>query len=654
MSDAPIAGRYTTGEVLGRGASATVYSAHDDVLDRPVALKIISAALASDPDFQLRFQREARLAARLDHPNIVTVHDVGITPDGRTFIAMRLLSGRSLDQVISGRAPLPAAEAISYLRQLASALDYIHERGLVHRDIKPNNVVVDEHGRATLTDFGIARALDSARVTLPGLTIGTPRYMSPEQVRGEDPTTATDIYSLAVMAYEMFSGKPPFEGQGTGLMFKIVHEEPSPLAAHNPNLPPGLSDVLNRGLDKVATARWPSAGEFADAVAAIFTQAPMIATPTPAELDATIIQPAEAPVAAPVLAAAVVPAASPPVEDVPEPTEVLQSVQTPALVETPTLVVQALQGTGVSPEAPNEAAPSPQATNPPAVPPDLAATRIAQNPAPAAPPASSAPEARATARAVEPPAAPPPTPIAAAPPPAQPPAARQVPSPQQPSPPSEGPPPGGPVNRPEPVPAPAPVTSGSGGGSKKSGPPLALLGGGAAALLGAGVLAFVLMGGGDDDDPLATASETPTTEDAAATTPSPSATPSRTPTQRPTATSTSTATATATSPPTATPTPEGRWTEITSITSSGGNYVVQYTTSYPTPPDGYHVHFFWDTVPVSAAGSPGPGPWYVYYGPIPFQVAANQRPAGATQLCILVANPNHSINPGTGNCVALP
>jgi serine/threonine-protein kinase len=263
LAEELIAGRYTVQEELGRGASATVYRARDTLLDRPVALKIISSGLASDPEFTWRFEQEARLAARLDHPNIVTVYDVGAQADGRAFIAMRLLQGKALDQLMRERGVLSADEVLRVVDQLAAALDYTHAAGLVHRDVKPSNVTVDDQLRVTLTDFGIARALDSARVTLPGLTIGTPRYMSPEQVRGADTTPATDEYSLAVMAYEMMAGRPPFEGDGTALMYQIVHEEPPAPTEFNPALSTAVAEVIQAGLAKEPTERWASCGEFA-------------------------------------------------------------------------------------------------------------------------------------------------------------------------------------------------------------------------------------------------------------------------------------------------------------------------------------------------------------------------------------------------------
>ncbi len=397
MADELIAGRYIIQDELGRGASATVFRARDTTLDRNVALKVIASSLASDPEFTWRFEQEARLAARLDHPNIVTVHDVGTLPDGRAFIAMRLLDGKPLDRLMAERGQMTPNEVVQIVDQLAMALDYTHASGLVHRDVKPSNVTIDAAGRATLTDFGIARALDSARVTLPGLTIGTPRYMSPEQVRGEDTTPATDEYSLAVMAYEMMAGRPPFEGDGTALMYKIVHEPAPAPNSFNPWLPETGSAVIEKALSKLPRDRWASSGEFArelrEALATSTLrgaamapgghsgQTTIVSTP-PTAVYHTGPNPAQpaAPVstgnqpagAAPTIAAAAAAAGA---------AEAAAHLSSPDTGSEPTLVVSTGSGPAVSDDAKR-----PITIIPPVVLPDSAKTTVAPTPEPLSPP----------------------------------------------------------------------------------------------------------------------------------------------------------------------------------------------------------------------------------------------------------------------------
>lgn len=288
-----LAGRYEIEAELGRGASATVYRARDIILDRRVALKVLASVLAADPEFMQRFQQEARLAARLDHPHIVTVYDAGALPDGRAYVAMRLLEGTVLDRLIAQRAPLPAGEIISIVTQLAAALAYVHAAGLVHRDVKPGNVMVSPSGWATLTDFGIARALETARLTLPGLSIGTPRYMAPEQVRGEEVSPATDTYALGVIAFEMLAGRPPFEGEGTTLMYKIVHEEPPEVTVFNQQVPSAVVPVLERALAKNPADRWETVEAFAQVLEQALAVAPAVQPPQQDETQISPVIPVE-------------------------------------------------------------------------------------------------------------------------------------------------------------------------------------------------------------------------------------------------------------------------------------------------------------------------------------------------------------------------
>ena len=250
MAGIVLGGRYELIREIGRGGSATVYLAHDRALDRQIAVKLIAPALANDPGFLDRFMREARISAGLSHPNILTVHDVGESDDHRPFLAISLVDGESLEQVIAQSGRLPLAEAARILGQLAAALDYLHAAGLIHRDVKPSNVLVEESGRVLLSDFGIAYARESTRYTATGMLLGTPRYMAPEQMRGDEPSPQTDVYAMGVVAFEMLAGVPPFEGTGTGLMYQIVHEPPPSLRAKVPDAPPGIEAVIARALEK--------------------------------------------------------------------------------------------------------------------------------------------------------------------------------------------------------------------------------------------------------------------------------------------------------------------------------------------------------------------------------------------------------------------
>ena len=278
MAGIILGGRYELIREIGRGGSATVYLAHDRALDRQIAVKLIAPALANDPGFLDRFMREARISAGLSHPNILTVHDVGESDDHRPFLAISLVDGESLEQVIAQSGRLPLAEAARILGQLAAALDYLHAAGLIHRDVKPSNVLVEESGRVLLSDFGIAYARESTRYTATGMLLGTPRYMAPEQMRGEEPSPQTDVYAMGVLAFEMLAGVPPFEGTGTGLMYQIVHEPPPSLRAKVPDAPPGIEAVIARALEKDPAARWATPGEFAAAFAAANSNLTVAAT----------------------------------------------------------------------------------------------------------------------------------------------------------------------------------------------------------------------------------------------------------------------------------------------------------------------------------------------------------------------------------------
>ncbi len=215
-------GKYEIIEELGQGGFATVYRARDPTLGRDVALKVLDPFLMRDPVLVERFRREARAAARLRHPNIVTLYEIG-QEEGALFIAMELLPGPSLKEIIAEEAPLPVDRAVALLRPLAEALDYAHAQGTIHRDIKPSNVILDDWGRPRLTDFGLVKAAEESQsvaltmtLSQSGMTLGTPTYMSPEQAdpkRAAPVDSRADLYSLAVVAYEMLTGQVPFRGE---------------------------------------------------------------------------------------------------------------------------------------------------------------------------------------------------------------------------------------------------------------------------------------------------------------------------------------------------------------------------------------------------------------------------------------------------------
>lgn len=261
-------GPYRLEQRIGRGGMGEVYRAFDTGRHRTVALKILRAELGTDEEFRERFRREAFVAARLQDPHIVPIHDFGEI-DGTLFIDMRLVHGADAAELLSRRGPMPLPDAVAVLAQVAEALDAAHAEGVVHRDVKPSNILIIPSGFAYLVDFGIARALldGAAGLTATGATIGTTAYMAPELFEGSAIDGRTDVYALACVFYELITGEPPFRG-GSPLALMHAHLTATPprAAAVRPGIPPGLDDVIACGMAKHPHHRFPTAGGLAQAV----------------------------------------------------------------------------------------------------------------------------------------------------------------------------------------------------------------------------------------------------------------------------------------------------------------------------------------------------------------------------------------------------
>jgi serine/threonine-protein kinase len=245
---------------------ATVVAAEDEVLRRTVAVKVLSAHLAEDPKMVERFEREARTAASLSgHPNVVTIYDVG-EHEGRPYIVMEHLPGGTVAEVLARGMPSPD-EALRWLGQAADALDTAHDRGIVHRDVKPGNLLLDARRDLAVADFGIARLAESETLTAADEVLGTAAYISPEQALGEEASPASDRYSLAVVAYELLTGERPFRGESfTAQARAHIEDQPPQPSTRNPALPPGVDAVVLKALSKEPDRRFESASEFSSAL----------------------------------------------------------------------------------------------------------------------------------------------------------------------------------------------------------------------------------------------------------------------------------------------------------------------------------------------------------------------------------------------------
>ncbi len=611
---ATLKGRYKIDSLLGQGGMSAVYRASDPNLKRVVALKLIHAHLSGDPQFVSRFETEAAAVAQLRHPNIVQVYDFDHDED-TYYMVLEFIAGESLNDRLkritqSGRQ-LSVPESLHILSQVCDALDYAHKRGLVHRDIKPANIMLDVQGQAILMDFGIVKILGGETHTATGATLGTALYMSPEQVKGVVADHRADIYSLGVTLFEMLSGKPPFQADSVMTVMMMHMTDPVPnLRELRSDVPAEVVAIIEKAMAKEPQGRYQSAAEMASAMRALLARyeagtvadQPAVAQPQPPS-DQTYVEAPGAPAPDP-------PA---PVRDegtLVDSAPVSRPIPPPVFKSTPAPQQPAAQGdTGPLP-----------ADRPP----------VGQ---------SSASQSNASRPGSYQPAT-----VAGSP------------SESQPS-----------VRRP----------AGAGAVKKTNALPWVLIaGGGIGALAVLAVIVILVIslinrngGGGDQDQNLAEiATQTAVAALLLEETPEPSPTATEDPSTA-TLTPTVTHTATPTIPPSPTlsPTPSLTPTQtvppgilyvrINAITIDEQNrYVVEYETfEYTEQLPGMHVHFYFDTVPHDQAGSPGRGPWELYGGPRPFtKYSVSDRPAAAEKMCALVANPNHSVQAGSGMCFDLP
>ena len=268
LTDRVLGGRYEVGPLLGRGGMADVYDAVDTRLGRPVAVKVLRAAMATRPEVRRRFEDEARAAAKLSHPNVVAVYDTG-EDEGLAWIVMERLSGETLAaRMVPGR-PLETEFVLRVAGDVLGALTAAHAAGIVHRDVKPGNILFADNGCAKVTDFGIAKSVEGVGdSTTAGMLLGTPRYLSPERVEGAASTASSDIYSLGVVLYEALTGQRAFEGDTpVTVAYRVQHTTPTPLAELRPDLPPALVALVEKAMTRDPAERFATTREMAAALA---------------------------------------------------------------------------------------------------------------------------------------------------------------------------------------------------------------------------------------------------------------------------------------------------------------------------------------------------------------------------------------------------
>lgn len=266
--------RYRLVELVGAGGMATVYRGEDLMLERHIAVKFLREPYASDPEARERFLLEGRAAAKLDHPNIVRIYDVGQDAGNHPYLVMELVPGEDLKAMIRRDGPLPVSQALAVAREICSGVSQAHRAGIVHCDLKPQNILVTESGHVKVTDFGIARALQQDDTDDEPVEVvwGSPHYLSPEQAMGQTPTPASDVYSIGVMLYEMLTGVPPFHDPDPAVLaMKHCREEPPPLTALNPKIPSGLDWLVRKILSKEPTRRYRNADQLGIALDSYLT-----------------------------------------------------------------------------------------------------------------------------------------------------------------------------------------------------------------------------------------------------------------------------------------------------------------------------------------------------------------------------------------------
>ncbi|HJZ10669.1 MAG TPA: serine/threonine-protein kinase, partial [Acidobacteriota bacterium] len=263
-------GKYDIIERIGRGGMGYVYKAVDPILKRDVALKCMLKDIADDPELRNRFMREAQSAGGLRHPNIVTIYDVGEDTNRCPYIAMEFLTGTDLEHLIKNKSELTLAQKLEMIIQTCRGLGYAHSKGIIHRDMKPANIRLLENGEIKIMDFGIAK-IAASHFTKTGMVLGTPHYMSPEQIRGEKVDGRADIFSMGVVLYELLVGRKPFPGDNaTAVLFRIIHTQPEPLADANFQPPEVLKPIVLRSMAKNIEERYQTCEEFNSDLTSIY------------------------------------------------------------------------------------------------------------------------------------------------------------------------------------------------------------------------------------------------------------------------------------------------------------------------------------------------------------------------------------------------